>query len=134
MFDGVTDEMIGDFGLNLGSAASYEMDAALELDGWEDFGRTVLAEATDPALIPVDRIPIRPRADLALTLYPGGGAVFAAGSVSWTGALSHNDYANNVSQVTGNVLRRFVAAAHGESVLDYRRRRRANRPAIGRWP
>jgi len=116
-FRGVGDEVIGSFGLNLGSAASYEMDAALELDGSEAIERTVLAEAADPAFIPLDRIPVRPRSDLALTTYPGGGAVFAAGSVTWTGSLSHNNYANNVSLVTGNVLRHFLAVPRGQSVL-----------------
>ena len=116
-FRGVGDEVIGNFGLNLGSAASYEMDAALELDGSETIVRTVLAEAADPAFIPLDRIPVRPRSDLVLTAYPGGGAVFAAGSVTWTGSLSHNDYANNVSLVTGNVLRHFLAVPRGQSVL-----------------
>jgi N,N-dimethylformamidase len=116
-FRGVGDDVIGNFGLNLGSAASYEMDAALELDGSEAIARTVLAEAADPAFIPLDRIPVRPRSDLVLTAYPGGGAVFAAGSVTWTGSLSHNDYANNVSLVTGNVLRHFLAVPRGQSVL-----------------
>jgi N,N-dimethylformamidase len=34
--------------------------------------------------------------------------VFSTGSIAWTGSLSHNGYANNVSAVTANVLRRFL--------------------------
>ncbi len=49
---------------------------------------------------------------------PGGGAVFAAGSVTWTGSLSHNRYQNNVSRITENVLRRFLDRPDGASVLD----------------
>jgi N,N-dimethylformamidase len=48
------------------------------------------------------------RADLAYFPTANGGAVFSTGSIAWVCALSHNDYQNNVSQVTGNVLRRFL--------------------------
>ena len=118
VFEGIGDGPIGDFGLNLGSAASYEMDAALELDGSEDLERLVLAEATDESFIPLDRTPVRPRSHLALTALPGGGAVFAAGSVTWTGSLSHQNYSNDVSRLTSNVLRRFIDTPRGSSVFD----------------
>jgi N,N-dimethylformamidase len=39
---------------------------------------------------------------------PDGGAVFSVGSIAWAGSLFHNKYQNNVSQITGNVLRRFL--------------------------
>ena len=39
---------------------------------------------------------------------PGGGAVFSAGSIAWSGSLSHNGYDNNVSRISENVLRRFL--------------------------
>ena len=48
------------------------------------------------------------RADLAYFPTANGGAVFSTGSIAWVCALSHNGYRNNVSQVTGNVLRRFL--------------------------
>jgi len=38
----------------------------------------------------------------------GGGAVFSFSSQCWCGSLSHNGYANNVSLLTENVLRRFL--------------------------
>jgi N,N-dimethylformamidase len=37
----------------------------------------------------------------------GGGAVFSTGSIAWFGALATNNYDNDVSRVTENVLRRF---------------------------
>ncbi len=40
---------------------------------------------------------------------PNGGAVFSAGSIAWFGSLSYNEYDNNVSKITENVLRRFVS-------------------------
>jgi N,N-dimethylformamidase len=39
----------------------------------------------------------------------GGGAVFSTGSIAWAGSLAHNDYRNDISVLTGNVLRRFAA-------------------------
>ena len=36
------------------------------------------------------------------------------GSIAWCGALSHNGYENNVSRITENVLRRFLAPEHFE--------------------
>jgi len=48
------------------------------------------------------------RADLAYFPTENGGGVFSTGSIAWVCALSHNGYDNNVSQVTGNVLRRFL--------------------------
>jgi N,N-dimethylformamidase len=46
-------------------------------------------------------------ADLAFLEYPNGGAVFSTGSIAWSGSLSYNNYSNNVSRITENVLRRF---------------------------
>jgi len=39
---------------------------------------------------------------------PAGGAVFSTSSISWSGSLSHNNYKNNVSKITANVLERFL--------------------------
>ena len=46
-------------------------------------------------------------ADLAFLEYPNGGAVFSTGSIAWCGSLSYNNYTNNVSRISENVLRRF---------------------------
>ena len=47
------------------------------------------------------------RADMVYLEYPNGGAVFSTGSVTWSGCLFYNDYSNNVSRITENVLRKF---------------------------
>lgn len=47
-------------------------------------------------------------ADMTYLEYPGGGAVFSTSSIAWSGSLSFNDYDNNVSRLTENVLRRFA--------------------------
>jgi N,N-dimethylformamidase len=116
LFDGVDEEVIGAFGLNLGTAASLEMDAVREWD-WPDGVRVVpLARATHPSFQAVALA--RPAAEIAFVEYPDGGAVFSAGSITWTGSLSHYAYENNVSWITANVLQRFLSAPRGSSVLD----------------
>ena len=40
---------------------------------------------------------------------PDGGAVFSVGSMAWAGSLSHNQYENNVSRITDNILKRFLS-------------------------
>ena len=49
------------------------------------------------------------RSDMVYFEYPNGGAIFSTGSIAWCGALSQNNYDNNVSRITGNVLRRFAS-------------------------
>ncbi len=60
--------------------------------------------------VPTVTAPVEARiqADMVFFETAGGGAVFNVGSIAWPGSLSHNDYDNNVSRLTGNVLRRFV--------------------------
>jgi N,N-dimethylformamidase len=48
------------------------------------------------------------RADMTFFETPSGGAVFSTGSISYAGALSTNDYDNDIARLTGNVLRRFI--------------------------
>ena len=43
-------------------------------------------------------------ADMIFTEYPGGGSVFATGSITLCGSLPWNDYENNVSQLLHNVV------------------------------
>ena len=55
--------------------------------------------------------PDRIRADMVFFETPGGGAVFSAGSIAWSGSLSYNGYDNNAAAVSRNVLRRFLDPA-----------------------
>jgi len=48
------------------------------------------------------------RADVALFPTADGGAVFSTGLIAWVCALSRANNDNNVSRLTGNVLRRFL--------------------------
>ena len=47
------------------------------------------------------------RADMVYYKTPNDGAVFAPGSITWCGSLSHNKYDNNVSRIMENVIRPF---------------------------
>lgn len=121
VFEGIgADETIGDFGLRGNGAAGLEIDRA---DATLGSPPSLLLLAT------ADRIGYgglpspeefrtthrgltgdqnaRVRADMTLFPTANGGAVFTTGSIAWVCSLSHNNYQNNVSRITGNVLRRF---------------------------
>ena len=124
VFEGIgEDEAIGDFGLCLGGAAGYETDRADALLGTPAH-TLVLATASDFSefcqpmvedFLQIDFNSLaesRPlvRADMTYFEGPKGGGVFSTSSIAWCASLSHNNYDNNVSRITGNVLKRFAAA------------------------
>ena len=124
IFEGVEDEIIGDFGLSGGGAAGLELDAADLALGTPPHA-LVLATSerhTDLYLMtPEDMNDPAPglggteaeiiRAEMTYFETPAGGAVFSTGSIAWAGSLSHNGYDNNVARITTNVLRRFIDEA-----------------------
>jgi N,N-dimethylformamidase len=122
VFEGVgDDEVIGDFGLINDGAAGYEIDRWDPEHGQPEVclrlatsqGRhdeTYLLVVEDQGFTIVenngtnsDRI----RADMVYNQV-GAGEVFSVGSCNWCASLSHNGYENNVSRITGNVLRHFT--------------------------
>ena len=122
VFEGVgDDEPIGDFGLRGGGAVGMEIDrwdAALGAPP----NSVVLASSADVGiggLLSVEEFVTttraldgiqngRVRADMVFFETPGGGAVWSTGSIAWATSLACNDFENNVSRVTENVLRRFL--------------------------
>jgi N,N-dimethylformamidase len=117
IFSGVESDVIGDYGLNLGCAAGFEMDCVQEWP-WNEAtpAPVVLARATHESFVHLGEVSVQPAADMALTSHPGGGAVFAVGSVTWTGSLSHAGYQNDVARITRNVLDRFCSLPRGVRV------------------
>ncbi|MHA1567709.1 MAG: N,N-dimethylformamidase beta subunit family domain-containing protein [Alphaproteobacteria bacterium] len=121
IFDGVEEEIIGDFGLVGGGAAGLELDCANHQLG-TPANTLILATSEDHTdlILPVtDETDVmapnltgsqsdRVRADLIFFETSSGGAVFSTGSIAWCGSLSHNGYDNNVARIMGNVLRRFL--------------------------
>ncbi len=128
IFEGIgDDEVIGDFGLIMGGAAGFEMDrfdvslgspphalVVASSQGLHTPGYSALVEEAAPDLaqlkVSSDGTP-NPniRADVVFMEGPRGGAVFSVGSCCWAGSLPHNDYENNVSRITENVLTRFLS-------------------------
>jgi N,N-dimethylformamidase len=121
IFEGIgRDERIGDFG-SLGGAAGFELDIADPALGTPPHA-LVLAQSAEHsnvyAVTPEELISAQPgtdgiehpkvRADITFFETPKGGAVFSTGSITWATSLAHNGYDNNVAQITGNVLKRFI--------------------------
>lgn len=123
IFEGIgADEIIGDFGLIGDGAAGLEIDRAslglgtpdhalvLATSQWQHSTtyRLTLEDLTfnDPVASGADNGLVR--SDLVFFETANGGGVFSVGSIAWCGALAHNGYDNNVSRLTGNVLRRFI--------------------------
>ena len=120
--DVAKNEIIGDFGLIGNGAAGLEVDRADPHLGTPphalvlatsqgvhtDLYLLVCEEllATYPGLGGTENPLVR--ADMVFYETPNGGAVWSTGSIAWAGSLSHNDYDNNVSRITNNVVKRFV--------------------------
>ena len=115
------DKPLGDFGLRGNDAAGVEVDR-LEFTLGTPPGAVWLATADrlgyggTPAPEELRTLHrgvmgdqnAQVRADLVYFPTANGGAVFSTGSIAWVCALSHANYDNNVSRLTGNVLRRFL--------------------------
>ena len=125
IFDGIDDEIIGDFGLSGGGAAGFELDRAdfalgtppnalivARSEGHQKHFVTVPEELlTHVTTVTGERPKDLIRAEIVYFETTAGGAVFATGSITFCGALSHNNYDNTVSHMLENVLRRFARAA-----------------------
>ena len=122
IFDGVEGDILGDYGLSGGGAAGFELDRADRRLGTPP-NAVILArsEAHQPHFVavpeellshvntvtgeaPRDLI----RAEIVYFETAHGGAVFATGSITFCGSLSHNGYDNAVSRMMRNVVTRFA--------------------------
>jgi len=110
VFDGVTGDVIGDFGAIGGGVVGQEWDNAAGHDLGP--GHLILGSSRDHTLVPPLFGAVRPdyHADLVLYLR-GAGAAFSVSSMAWCAALSHDGYTNDVARITHNVLRRFLDPA-----------------------
>ncbi|MBV9587196.1 MAG: N,N-dimethylformamidase large subunit [Alphaproteobacteria bacterium] len=122
IFDGIDDEIIGDFGLSGGGAAGFELDRAdVELgtppnalilarseQHQRHFGAVPEEYLTHVTTVTGESPKALIRAEIVYFETVSGGAVFSTGSITFCGSLSHNNYDNNVSRMLENVLRRFA--------------------------
>jgi N,N-dimethylformamidase len=124
-FEGIgCDEPIGEGGLIMGGAAGDELDTINDALG-TPAETLVLASSSGHSdaywLVVEDMLEgcqgvsgtqdSRIRADVTLTPKREAGAVFAVGSISWSGSLSYRAYDNPLARLTENVLRAFASGA-----------------------
>jgi N,N-dimethylformamidase len=123
IFAGVgEDEPIGDAGLMMGGAAGLEIDRAdvalatpphalvvATASGFSNSYLRAIEEVTAPDAHQGGPDNPAVRGDMVFFETPNAGAVFAAGSITWMGSLSHNNYDNPVSRITDNVVRAFAS-------------------------
>ena len=119
VFDRVGDQPVGGWGLVLGAAAGYEVDAVLDglpvppslvrLATAKDFDSSFQVRTHMPVFAgPGERERLR-CADMTIYRHSGGGLVFSVGSVAWCGALPFAGSRNAVGEITSNIARRFAS-------------------------
>ena len=121
IFEGVDEEVIGDYGVCLGGAASWELDCVNPRLGTPAHALVVASSEGHSniyELVPEEMLQSHPmtdatqnpeiRADMTFFETPKGGAVFSTGSIGYAGALGVNRYDNGIARLTTNVLRRFA--------------------------
>lgn len=123
VFEGVEEEVLGDFGFSGGGAAGFELDRIdSKLGGDQEI--TILAQSYDLQdnfmLVPEEQlthltnvsgepeINVK-RADMVYFQIPEGGCVFSVGSITFCGSLPHNQFINNISRILENVVKKFCS-------------------------
>lgn len=124
ILDRVPEEKIGDFGLSGHGAAGFELDRVDYRLGTPRHAVVIAASENHPpeapwVLVPEEQLthlmtwsgqPSKQliRADMTFFETPNNGAVFSTGSITYCGSLPVNNFDNDVSRLTLNVLRRFL--------------------------
>jgi N,N-dimethylformamidase len=124
IFEGVDDELIGDIPtlVSVHGAAGYEVDRAdtalgtpehalvlATASGFSDCYQNAIEEVGAMTPYSGGTKCGNVRGDMVFFETPNDGAVFSVGSIAWCSALSYNEYDNNVSRITENVVRAFTA-------------------------
>lgn len=122
MFEGIDDDRLGDFGLVGDGAAGLELDvydanlgtppetvlvaaSAGHTDAYAEVAEELFFNVPGTTGTHNSRV----RGDIVYFPTPRGGGVWSVSSIAYCGSLSHNNYDNNISQLTKNVLDRFAA-------------------------
>lgn len=124
IFAGIDSDIIGDHGMLQGGAAGIEVDACDQSQGTphhaivlarSEHHSNTYERAVEDVLTPhgATNALLDPgiRAEMVFFETSAGGAVFATGSIAFSGALGSNDFDNHVFRVATNVLRRFLDPA-----------------------
>ncbi len=123
ILEGVDAETVGGEGFSGHGAAGFELDRVDKRLGSPAHAVVIARSENHPpeapwVLVPEEQlthittIPGQPhkdliRADMTWFDLPGGGEVFAVGSITFCGALPVNGFDNGVSRILDNVVRRF---------------------------
>lgn len=122
LFEGIDDRKLGDFGLSGGGAAGFELDQCDVGLGSHSKLRIVAISENHGEVFRVvpeelltwtidtsgDRAYSGVRAHMVYGEMPNGSKLFASGSITFAGSLSHNNYENNISRLLENCLRRLA--------------------------
>ena len=122
-FNGINDEVVGNFGHVLGGAAGDEVDRhdvtlgspahAHILASSTPLGNEYQLVIEEQTLALPDQggqhKPQQVRSDIIYFTTDNDGAVFSVGSMTYAGALAWNDYNNNIARITTNVLQAFAS-------------------------
>lgn len=122
VFEGIADDVVGDFGLIMNGTSGDEID---RIDYKYGTPRETIVLATSephsewyvpvPEDIPATSNKLNAtfnrdvRSDMVLIEKRGGGAVFSVGSIIFAGALPMFGGDNNVARLLGNIVRNFTA-------------------------
>ena len=121
VFDGIDEDILGDFGFSGGGAAGFELDRVDEKLGDHE-GIVILAQSFDTEnkfmLVPEEQLTHLTnlsgesedhvkRADMVFFETVSGGRVFSVGSITFCGSLPWNNFDNNISKLLWNVVRKF---------------------------
>ena len=124
VFEGIESDLIGDYGFSGHGAAGFELDHMDHRIGTPDsavlLARSVTRD-TGFMLVPEEQLTHLTNltggsakdamhADMIYAEYPGGGRVFATGSITFCGSLPWNGYDNDVSRLLENVMVKFLDA------------------------
>jgi N,N-dimethylformamidase len=122
IFEGMDGDVFGDYGLSAGGAAGFELDridpslgtppeaiVVAQSEGIPDgFGPAIEELATMKLAHSREPLSAFLRADMTYIPLRGGGAVFAAGAITFAGSLWRNGFTGPVSLVLHNVVSRFA--------------------------
>jgi len=121
LFEGIDEDIIGDYGLSGGGAAGFEMDRA-DITLGTPPGAAILARSEDPpasfVTVPEELLShlrtvsgeppeALKRAEIVYFDTPGGGAVFSVGSITFCGSLWRDGFEGPVSRLLENAVRRM---------------------------
>ena len=121
LFEGIDGEILGDGGLSGGGAAGFELDRVDARLGTPP-GTVILARSENHqehfVAVPEELLShvltvsgesqaALIRGEMTYSALPGGGAIFAVGSITFCGSLPVNGFDNPLSRLLDNLLRRW---------------------------